>query len=59
MSDLFAAAAEERLRGQAPLAARLRPRTLDDLQLAHGIGPAKAEHYGRRILAAVAAATPQ
>jgi putative ATPase len=31
MSDLFAAAAEERLRGQAPLAARLRPRTLDDV----------------------------
>jgi len=31
MSDLFAAAAEEHLRGQAPLAARLRPRTLDEV----------------------------
>ncbi len=29
--DLFSAAAEERLRHQAPLAARLRPRTLDDV----------------------------
>ena len=35
--------------------ALIRPRTLDELQLAHGIGPAKAEHYGRRILEAVAA----
>ena len=31
MSDLFSSAAEDRLRGQAPLAARLRPRTLDDV----------------------------
>ncbi len=31
MSDLFSAAAEDRLRQQAPLAARLRPRTLDDV----------------------------
>src|SRR4051812_17769242 len=31
VSDLFAAAAEERLRTQAPLAARLRPRTIDDV----------------------------
>ena len=31
MSDLFSAAAEERLRAQAPLAARLRPRTIDDV----------------------------
>ncbi|MEI8239335.1 MAG: AAA family ATPase, partial [Actinomycetota bacterium] len=31
MSDLFSAAAEDRLRHQAPLAARLRPRTLDDV----------------------------
>ena len=31
MDDLFSAAAEERLRAQAPLAARLRPRTLDDV----------------------------
>ena len=31
MTDLFAAAAEERLRTQAPLAARLRPRTIDDV----------------------------
>jgi hypothetical protein len=29
--DLFAAAAEERLARQAPLAARLRPRSLDDI----------------------------
>jgi putative ATPase len=29
--DLFSAAAEERLREQAPLAARLRPRTIDDV----------------------------
>jgi putative ATPase len=29
--DLFSAAAEERLRAQAPLAARLRPRTIDDV----------------------------
>ncbi len=36
--------------------ALLRPRTLDELQLAHGIGPAKAERYGRRILEVVAAA---
>jgi ATP-dependent DNA helicase RecQ len=36
--------------------ALLRPRTIDELKLAHGIGPAKAEHYGRRILEAVAAA---
>ena len=31
MSDLFSAAAEQRLQSQAPLAARLRPRTLDDV----------------------------
>jgi ATP-dependent DNA helicase RecQ len=36
--------------------ALLRPRTLDELQLAHGIGPAKAERYGTRILAVVAEA---
>ncbi|MFM9112739.1 MAG: replication-associated recombination protein A [Actinomycetota bacterium] len=29
--DLFTSAAQERLRAQAPLAARLRPRTLDDV----------------------------
>ena len=29
--DLFAAAAEERLSGRSPLAARLRPRNLDDM----------------------------
>jgi ATP-dependent DNA helicase RecQ len=34
----------------------LRPRTLDALLLAHGIGPAKAERYGPRILAVVARA---
>ena len=31
MADLFTAAVEERLRSSAPLAARLRPRTLDDV----------------------------
>ena len=31
MADLFTAAVEERLRATAPLAARLRPRTLDDV----------------------------
>lgn len=31
MSDLFSAAAEELLRSQSPLAARLRPRTIDDV----------------------------
>src|SRR6478736_6599008 len=31
MADLFAAAAEERLQSRAPLAARLRPRTLDEV----------------------------
>ncbi len=31
MSDLFAAAAEERIARRAPLAARLRPRTLDEI----------------------------
>src|SRR5436190_1154476 len=31
MTDLFGAAAAERLRSQAPLAARLRPHTLDDI----------------------------
>ena len=34
--------------------ALLRPRTLDELKLAHGIGPAKAERYGRQLLEAVA-----
>ena len=42
MSDLFSAAAEERLRAQSPLAARLRPRTLDDVVgQAHLVGPGK------------------
>ncbi|MFM8846990.1 MAG: replication-associated recombination protein A [Actinomycetota bacterium] len=31
MSDLFSSAAEDRLREQAPLAARLRPRSIDDV----------------------------
>ena len=31
MSDLFSAAADARLRSQAPLAARMRPRTIDDV----------------------------
>jgi ATP-dependent DNA helicase RecQ len=34
----------------------LRPHSLEELQLAHGIGPAKAERYGQRILSVVAGA---
>ncbi|MGZ4765224.1 MAG: hypothetical protein ACXVH5_05205, partial [Ilumatobacteraceae bacterium] len=42
VSDLFTAAAEEHLRSQAPLAARLRPRTLDDVVgQDHLVGPGK------------------
>ena len=42
VSDLFSAAAEDRLRQQAPLAARLRPRTLDDVVgQEHLVGPNK------------------
>src|SRR5918993_3118735 len=42
MADLFAAAAEERLRSTAPLAARLRPRTIDDIVgQDHLVGPGK------------------
>lgn len=42
MSDLFSSAAEEALRHQAPLAARLRPRTLDDVVgQTHLVGPGK------------------
>jgi putative ATPase len=41
--DLFAAAAEDRLVRQAPLAARLRPRTLDEVVgQEHLLGPGKA-----------------
>jgi ATP-dependent DNA helicase RecQ len=36
----------------------LRPRGLESLKLAHGIGPAKAERYGARILEVVARAGP-
>src|SRR6476646_8828848 len=40
--DLFAAAVEERLAAKAPLAARLRPRTLDEVVgQQHLLGPAK------------------
>ena len=40
--DLFAAAAEDRLARQAPLAARLRPRSLDDVVgQEHLLGPGK------------------
>jgi len=38
--------------------ALLRPSGLESLKLAHGIGPAKAERYGARILAVVAQAAP-
>lgn len=42
MSDLFSTAAAEHLRQQAPLAARLRPRNLDDIVgQAHLVGPGK------------------
>ena len=42
MTDLFSAAAEDRLRSQAPLAARLRPRTLDDVVgQTHLVGPGR------------------
>jgi len=34
----------------------LRPRTADELAMAHGIGPAKLERYGEQLLAVVAAA---
>lgn len=37
--------------------ALLRPRTLDQLALAHGIGPAKLERYGEPILQVVASAS--
>ena len=38
--DLFAAAAEDRLAAQAPLAARLRPKTLDEVVgQRHLVGP--------------------
>jgi ATP-dependent DNA helicase RecQ len=36
--------------------ALLRPRTLEELALAHGIGPAKLERYGAEMLAVVAQA---
>lgn len=40
MSDLFSAAAAERLRDRAPLAAQLRPRTIDDVVgQEHLVGP--------------------
>jgi putative ATPase len=40
--DLFTAAAEERLRERAPLAARLRPRTIDDVVgQGHLVGPGR------------------
>ena len=38
--------------------ARLCPRSLAELELAHGIGPAKARKYGSELLAVVAAAGP-
>ncbi len=38
--------------------ALLRPRTLDELGLAHGIGPAKLEKYGEGLLGCVAEARP-
>jgi len=42
VADLFTAAVEERLRSTAPLAARLRPRTLDDVVgQEHLVGPGR------------------
>jgi len=42
MDDLFSAAAEQRLKAQAPLAARLRPRTLDEVVgQRHLVGPGR------------------
>lgn len=42
MSDLFSHAAQERLRSEAPLAARMRPRTLDEfVGQEHIIGPGR------------------
>jgi putative ATPase len=42
MDDLFSAAAEQRLRDQAPLAARLRPRSLDEIVgQEHLVGPGR------------------
>jgi ATP-dependent DNA helicase RecQ len=38
--------------------AAMRPRTLDDLLLAHGIGPHKAERYGPGLLDVVNAPSP-
>jgi ATP-dependent DNA helicase RecQ len=37
--------------------ATLRPRTLDELKLAHGIGDTKATRYGEGLLAVIAEAT--
>jgi ATP-dependent DNA helicase RecQ len=34
--------------------ATLKPRNLDELKLAHGIGPAKADRYGPGLLKVVA-----
>lgn len=42
MSDLFSHAAQERIRQEAPLAARMRPRTLDEfIGQTHIIGPGR------------------
>ncbi len=54
-ADLFAAAAEERLQSRAPLAARLRPRTLDEVVgqrdlLAPGPAAAGADRGGPALL---------
>ena len=38
--------------------AQLRPRTLDELMLAHGIGPSKADKYGEGFLRVIASALP-
>ena len=39
--------------------AMLRPRSIDELLLAHGIGRQKAERYGRGFIDVVASAAPR
>jgi len=50
----FVVASDRTLRDVAVL----RPRTLDELQQAYGIGAAKAERYGARLLEAIAERDP-
>ena len=46
--DLFTHAMHNRMKNEAPLAARMRPRTLDEyIGQEHILGPGK--HYGERL----------